>query len=313
MISFEGQVAVVTGAGRGLGRLYALELARRGASVVVNDLGGSSRGDGANASVAQEVVDEIKAAGGVAVASSDSVATPEGGKAIVDAAIDNFGRVDIVINNAGIIQFTPFADITPEDWRKTLNVHLDGGFYVSQPAFKAMKAQGYGRFVFISSTFGAFGSPATASYATAKAGILGLSNAVALDGAAHGIRSNAILPTGFSRMVTDQERGGPIPAGRQAFYDAIRPELIAPLAIFLASRECTLTHRAIAACAGRYSRVFAGYGEGWLSDPGSTPSAENIAEQIARLETTDGFFVPESSLDEMVAVCGQRGIDLAQM
>jgi NAD(P)-dependent dehydrogenase (short-subunit alcohol dehydrogenase family) len=312
-LRFDGQVGIVTGGGRGLGRLYAMGLARRGASVLVNDLGGSSQGDGCDVSVANQVVAEIEAAGGVAAASSESVATPEGGQAIVDAALDRFGRVDIVINNAGIIKFTPFDEVTPEEWRKTLNVHLDGSFHVSQPAFRVMKKQGYGRFVFISSTFGAFGQMGTSSYATAKAGLLGLSNVVALEGAAHGIRSNAVLPVGFSRMVTDQESGGPIPPGRQAYYDAIRPELITPLVIYLASRECALSHRAIAACAGRYSRVFAGYGDGWLSEAGSTPSAEDMAEQVARLDSTDGFFVPESSVDETIAVCRQRGIDLSQM
>jgi NAD(P)-dependent dehydrogenase (short-subunit alcohol dehydrogenase family) len=312
-LRFDGQVGIVTGGGRGLGRLYAMELARRGASVLVNDLGGSSQGDGCDASVANQVVAEIEAKGGVAAASSDSVATPEGGKAIVDSALDKFGRVDIVINNAGIIKFTPFDEVTPEEWRKTLNVHLDGSFHVSQPAFRAMKKQGYGRFVFISSTFGAFGQMGASSYATAKAGLLGLSNVVALEGAAHGIRSNAVLPVGFSRMVTDQETGGLVPPGRQAFYDAIRPELITPLVIYLASRECTLSHRAIAACAGRYSRVFAGYGGGWLSEAGSTPSAEDLVERVAQLDSTDGFFVPESSVDETIAVCRQRGIDLSQM
>jgi NAD(P)-dependent dehydrogenase (short-subunit alcohol dehydrogenase family) len=312
-LRFDGQVAIVTGGGRGLGRLYAMELARRGASVLVNDLGGSSQGDGSDASVANQVVAEIEAEGGVAAASSDSVATPEGGQAIVDSALDKFGRVDIVINNAGIIKFTPFDEVTSEEWRKTLNVHLDGSFHVSQPAFRVMKKQGYGRFVFISSTFGAFGQMGASSYATAKAGLLGLSNVVALEGAAHGIRSNAVLPVGFSRMVTDQETGGLVPPGRQAFYDAIRPELITPLVIYLASRECTLSHRAIAACAGRYSRVFAGYGDGWLSEAGSTPSAEDLAERVTRLDSTDGFFVPESSVDETIAVCRQRGIDLSQM
>jgi NAD(P)-dependent dehydrogenase (short-subunit alcohol dehydrogenase family) len=312
-LRFDGQVAIVTGGGRGLGRLYAMELARRGASVLVNDLGGSSRGDGSDASVADQVVAQIEAAGGVAASSRDSVGTPEGGQAIVDAAIDKFGRVDIVINNAGIIRFTPFDKVTPDEWRQTLNVHLDGSFHVSQPAFRVMKKQGYGRFVFVSSTFGAFGQPATASYATAKAGLLGLSNVVALEGAAHGIRSNAVLPVGFSRMVTDQESGGPIPPGRQAFYDAIRPELITPLVVYLASRDCSLTHRAIAACAGRYSRVFAGYGDGWLSEAGSTPSAEDLAAHVAQINGTDGFFAPESSADETIAVCLQRGIDLSQM
>ena len=311
-LRFDGQVAIVTGGGRGLGRLYAMELARRGARVLVNDLGGSSRGDGSDISVADQVVVEIEAEGGVAAASGDSVGTSEGGQAIVDAALEKFGRVDIVINNAGIISFTPFDQVTPDEWRKTLNVHLDGSFHVSQPAFRAMKRQGYGRFVFVSSTFGAFGQKGASSYAAAKAGLLGLSNVVALEGAEHGIRSNAVLPVGFSRMVTDQESGDSVPPGRKAFYDAIRPELITPLVVYLASRDCTLSHRAIAACAGRYSRVFAGYGDGWLSEAGSMPSAEDVAARVAKIDSTDGFFVPESSVDETIAVCRQRGIDLSK-
>lgn len=312
-LRFDGQVAIVTGAGRGLGRLYAKELARRGASVLVNDLGGSSEGEGADASVASQVVVEIESEGGIAAASCDSVATPAGGQAIVDAALARFGRLDIVINNAGIIRFTPFDQITGDEWRKTLGVHVDGSFHVSQPAFRVMKQQGYGRFVFISSTFGAFGQLRTASYSTAKSALLGLSNVVALEGAAHGIQSNAVLPVGFSRMVTDQAPGAEVPPGRQAFYDAIRPELIAPLVVYLASRECDLTHRAIAACAGRYSRVFAGYSDGWLSEAGTTPNAEDIATRIAQIDATDGFFVPNSSVDETITICRQRGVDLSKM
>jgi NAD(P)-dependent dehydrogenase (short-subunit alcohol dehydrogenase family) len=312
-LRFDGQAAIVTGGGRGLGRLYAMELARRGASVLVNDLGGSSQGEGADASVASQVVAEIEAEGGIAAASNDSVATAEGGQAIVAAALARFGRVDIVINNAGIIRFTPFDQITADEWRKTLSVHVDGSFHVSQPAFRVMKQQGYGRFVFISSTFGAFGQTNTASYSTAKSALLGLSNVVALEGAAHGIQSNAVLPVGFSRMVTDQAPGQEVTPGRQAFYDEIRPELIAPLVVYLASRECDLTHRAIAACAGRYSRVFSGYADGWLSEAGTTPSAEDVAAFIAQINATDGFFVPNSSVDETIAVCRQRGVDLSNM
>ncbi len=312
-LRFDGQVAIVTGGGRGLGRLYAMELARRGASVLVNDLGGSSQGEGADASVASQVVTEIEAEGGVAAASSDSVATAEGGQAIVDAALARFGRVDIVINNAGIIRFTPFDEITAGEWHKTLSVHVDGSFHVSQPAFRVMMSQGYGRFVFISSSFGAFGQAGAASYSTAKSALLGLSNVVALEGAAHGILSNAVLPMGFSRMVTDQAPDAEVPPGRQGFYDAIRPELIAPLVTYLASRECNLSHRAFAAAAGRYSRVFSGYGDGWLSEAGTTPSAEDVAGRIAQIDATDGFFVPSSSTEETITVCRQRGVDLSQM
>ena len=159
VIDFKGQVAIVTGAGRGLGRLYALDLARRGAAVVVNDLGGTMHGDGADASVADQVVDEITKAGGRAVASHDSVDSPEGGQAIVDAAVDTFGRLDAVVSNAGIFNSIPFEALSPDDWRHMLRVHLDGGFYLSQPAYKVMVKQKYGRFVFISSSAGNFGQP----------------------------------------------------------------------------------------------------------------------------------------------------------
>src|ERR1700754_164430 len=157
MIDFTGQVAVVTGAGRGLGRLYAMELARRGASVVVNDLGGTMHGEGADGTVADKVVEEITAAGGTAVASHDSVDSPEGGQAIVDTAVKHFGRLDAVVSNAGIFNSIPFDELSADDWRRMLRVHLDGGFYLAQPAFRVMKKQQYGRFVFISSSAGMFG------------------------------------------------------------------------------------------------------------------------------------------------------------
>ena len=203
MVDFTGQAAVVTGAGRGLGRLYAMELARRGAAVVVNDLGGSMHGDGADAGIADAVVEEIERAGGVAAASHDSVDSPEGGEAIVRTAIDRFGRLDAVVSNAGIFNSVPFEDLSQADWRRMLSVHLDGGFYLSQPAYREMKAAGYGRFVFISSSGGMFGQPLEAHYAAAKAGLVGLANVIAIEGAQHGILANTVLPFGFSRMVTE--------------------------------------------------------------------------------------------------------------
>jgi NAD(P)-dependent dehydrogenase (short-subunit alcohol dehydrogenase family) len=149
MLDLTDQVVVVTGAGRGLGRLYALELARRGAAVVVNDVGGTMGGDGSDPVVADRVVAEIAAAGGVATASCESVATPEGGRAIVDTALSHFGRLDAVVSNAGIFQTLPFEDLSPADWRRMIDVHLHGGFHLAQPAFRAMRQQGYGRFVFV--------------------------------------------------------------------------------------------------------------------------------------------------------------------
>jgi NAD(P)-dependent dehydrogenase (short-subunit alcohol dehydrogenase family) len=297
LIDFKGQVAIVTGAGRGLGRLYALELARRGAKVIVNDLGGTTCGESSDSSVADQVVKEIKSAGGDALSSHDSVATPEGGKAIVQAALDGFGRVDIVVSNAGIYQVTPFADLSVEEWRRMLTIHLDGSFYVSQPAFRAMQAQGYGRFVFISSSAGMFGIPGNAHYAAAKSGIFGLTNIIALEGAAHGIKANAVLPTGFSRMVT--ESTGAAEPGSSPFYQAIKPELVVPLVIFLASRACEFSHHNYAACAGRYSRVFVGLGEGWASKPGSLPTADDLLAHVDDISRTDPYIVPGSTRDEI--------------
>lgn len=307
MIDFEGQVTVVTGAGRGLGRLYALDLARRGAAVVVNDVGGTMRGDGADTSVADQVVDEITKAGGRAVASHQSVDSPEGGQAIVDTALDTFGRLDAVVSNAGIFNSIPFEALSPDDWRQMLAVHLDGGFYVSQPAYKVMAKQKYGRFVFISSSAGNFGQPMEAHYAAAKTGLVGLSNVIAIEGAAHGILSNTVLPTGFSRMVTETV-GDEKFLRESGFMRAIRAELVVPLVSFLASRACDFTHRNYSACAGRYARVFTGLGEGWLADTETEPTAEDILTHLDEVSATDKFIVPDSIVDEVLDVCDRLGI-----
>ena len=249
MIDFAGQVAVVTGAGRGLGRLYAIDLARRGASVVVNDLGGAMGGEGSDATVADAVVAEITAAGGVAVASHESVDSPAGGAAIVRTAVDRFGRLDAVISNAGIFTARIFEELTPDEWRRMLRVHLDGGFYLAQPAYRVMKAQGYGRFVFISSSAGMFGQHLEAHYAAAKAGLVGMTNVIALEGAAHGILANTVLPVGLSRMVTET-LGDPKVLEESGFFRAIRPELVVPIVVYLASRACNVSHQNYSACGG---------------------------------------------------------------
>jgi NAD(P)-dependent dehydrogenase (short-subunit alcohol dehydrogenase family) len=307
-IDFSGQAVIVTGAGRGLGRLYARELARRGAAVVVNDVGNTTDGRGRDAGVADAVVAEIAAAGGTAVASHASVDSPEGGAAIVATALDTYGRLDAVVSNAGIFQERPFEDLSPADWRRMLGVHLDGGFHLSQPAFRAMRAQGGGRFVFVASSAGLFGQAHVAHYAAAKAGLLGLANVIALEGAEHGILANAVLPFGTSRMVTDTVGDREQIPEELAFLAAIRPELVVPLVVFLASRACGLTHQAYSACAGRYARVFVGLGEGWFPDPATAPAAEDVGAHLDEVGATEPCTVPLSIYDEVAGVCARLGI-----
>jgi NAD(P)-dependent dehydrogenase (short-subunit alcohol dehydrogenase family) len=307
MIDFTDQVVVVTGAGRGLGRLYAMEIARRGGSVVVNDLGGTMHGEGSDEGFADRVVEEIERAGGVAVASHDSVASPEGGEAIVRTAIGRFGRLDAVVSNAGIFHTASFDELALKDWRRMLDVHLDGSFHVSQPAFRVMRSQGYGRFVFIASSAGLFGQPQASHYAAAKAGIVGLANVIAIEGAAHGILANSVLPFGHSRMVTETV-GGEQVAAQSPFLRALDPELVVPIVVFLASRACRLTHHNYSACAGRYARVFIGLAEGWLAEPGSKPTADDIAAHLDEVSASEPFSVPASIFDEVAGICTRLGI-----
>jgi NAD(P)-dependent dehydrogenase (short-subunit alcohol dehydrogenase family) len=308
MIDLDDQVVIVTGAGRGLGRTYAIELARRGAAVVVNDLGTSMAGDGADPRVAEEVVDEIDAAGGVAVASHDSVEHAEGGTAIVATAIDRFGRLDAVVSNAGIFQTVPFDELSGADWTRMLRVHLDGAFHVSQPAFRVMRSQGYGRFVFIASSAGMFGQPEAAHYAAAKAGTFGLANVIAIEGAEHGILANTVLPFGSSRMVTETVGDADQLPEIAAFLSAIQPELVVPIVTYLASRACQVTHHCYSACGGRYARVFVGLAEGWLASPGSQPTADDVASRFAALSEIEPYQVPMAIYDEVADVATKLGI-----
>ena len=308
MIDLSGQAVVVTGAGRGLGRAYALDLAAHGASVVVNDIGGSVTGDGTDDTVADQVVHEIHTAGGTAVASHDSVDTPEGGATIVQTALDAFGRLDAVVSNAGIYETAPYDELTVDRWRRMLRVHLDGAFHLTQPAFRAMKAQGYGRIVLVASNMAAFGYPGNAHYGAAKGGIVGLTHNLALEGEAHGILVNAVLPIGQTRMMMGSVDEATLDPVQRGLYDRSAPELVAPLVTYLASRDCSVSHQLISAAGGRYARVFLGLGKGWMAPEGSGTAAEDVAAHIADITATEPHVVPASVSDEMVGLLERYGL-----
>jgi NAD(P)-dependent dehydrogenase (short-subunit alcohol dehydrogenase family) len=288
-ITFDDRVAIVTGAGGGLGKTYALELARRGARVVVNDLGGAVDGTGSSESAADKVVTEIAEAGGEAVANYDSVASPEGGESIVQTALDSFGKVDIVINNAGILRDKSFTKMTMDEVQAVLDVHLKGGFNVSSPAFKVMRENAYGRFVFTSSASGLFGNFGQANYGAAKAGLVGLTNVLAIEGAKYNIKANAIAPIAKTRMTEDL----PIP-------DAVAAEHVTPMVVYLCSEANQYTHEIFTAGGGRYGRVFIGTNRGWFSGAERVATAEDVAEHIDDIRDLEDYIVPMSNNDEIM-------------
>jgi NAD(P)-dependent dehydrogenase (short-subunit alcohol dehydrogenase family) len=245
-LRFDGRVAVVTGGGRGLGRSYGLLLASQGAKVVVNDPGGSITGDGTDAGPAEEVVREITATGGTAVASTESVATPEGGTAIIDTALDRYGRIDILVHNAGNVRPASLKEMTCDDFEAIVDVHLRGAFHVVRPAFPLMCDTGYGRIVLTSSIGGLYGNHEVANYAVAKAGVIGLSNVAAIEGAAHGVRSNVIVPAAVTRMADGIDTSA---------YPPMGPELVAPVVGWLAHESCSVTGEMLVALAGRVARA----------------------------------------------------------
>lgn len=308
-IRFDGRVAVVTGGGNGLGRDYCLNLAQRGARVVVNDLGGTGAGVGASHAAADRVVEEIRAAGGQAVANHDSVATREGGAAIIETAMKAFGRVDIVINNAGFLRNNRFEDLTDEQIDSVINVHLKGAFYVTQPAYRVMKNQGYGRILFTASASGMFGHPWQANYGAAKAGLVGLTNVVALEGQRHGILANALLPTAATRLAAEMHEGwmeATNVSGMLAKIDfaavgetmGVEPNV--PLVLFLVSEHCTSTHAAYSSVAGRYAKLVIGSTDGWSRGPRGLPTPEEVAEHWGEITDVAKFHQPHSVYEEFI-------------
>lgn len=244
---FDGRVAVITGAGRGLGRSHALLLASKGAKVLVNDLGAPIRGDAADTSVAQAVADEIRAGGGEAIANTESVATPEGGRAIVQAALDEWGRIDILIHNAGNVRYGAIREISYEDFKSVVDVHLMGAFHMVQAAFAPMCDAGYGRIVLTSSVGGIYGNNACVNYGISKSGMIGLNNIAALEGEEFGVKSNIIVPSAVTRMAEGLDISQ---------YPPMEPELVSPAVGWLAHEDCPVTGEMIAAIAGRIARVF---------------------------------------------------------
>ncbi len=290
MVGFEDRVAIVTGAGGGLGRQHALLLAKRGAAVVVNDLGGDVTGEGASTTAADEVVAEIEAAGGVAVAEHSSVADPVGGEAIVSKALERFGRLDIVINNAGILRDKSFANLTPDLLHPVLDVHLGGAFYVSRPAFAHMKEQGYGRILFTTSGSGMMGNFGQANYAAAKMGMIGLMNVLKVEGAKYNIKVNAIAPIALTRM-TEGLFGG--------LVDKFSAELVSPAVAYLVSEECELTGEIWSVGGGSVSRFFIGLTQGYFKNPDEGAlTIEDVAGHINDIRSETDYIVPFSSQDE---------------
>lgn len=277
---FKGRVAIVTGAGGGLGKEYALDLARRGAKVVVNDLGGSVDGSGAGRSAADVVVDEIIAAGGEAVANYDSVSTMEGGRNIVKTAVDHFGKVDILINNAGILRDRSFLKMTEADWDQVTAVHLKGAFCVTQPAALVMKENNYGRIVLTASTSGIYGNFGQANYGAVKMAQVGFMNVLKLELSKYNIKVNTVAPNADSRMTR-----GLIP---DAIARKLKPKFNVPMVVYLCSEENQETGMIFAMSAGWFARTAVVSGEGvCIGDTERDISAEEVRDQLEKIKSLD--------------------------
>lgn len=289
LVEFEGRSVIVTGGGGGLGREYALALARHGARVLVNDLGGDVHGGGAATSMADQVVDEIRAAGGDAAACYDSVATAAGGRAIVDATMDAFGRVDALIHNAGILRDKTLHNLTEEDVDAVFDVHLKGGFNLAIPAFARMKEAGFGRIVMTSSSSGLLGNFGQANYGAAKTGLVGLVHVAAIEGARHGILANAIAPGARTRM-TEGLLG--------ELADLLDPAQVAAMAVYLASPQCTQTHEIYSAGGGRFARYAIGLNRGWFRTE-DVATADDVLQNIDAIRDLDSLQVFGDGMGEL--------------
>ena len=309
-LRFDGQVTVVTGAGGGLGKQYALLLAARGARIVVNDTGGSVAGDGSNIEAAHAAAEEIRRQGGQAVADTHSVTSPEGGQAIVDTALRAWGRVDIVINNAGIVGDAPFEEMTADRLNPLIDVHLKGAFYATRPAWTVMREQRYGRILNTCSAAGILGAERMSNYGAAKTGLIGFTRVLAAEGAGHNIKVNAIAPIAYTRMLARElesatgQRAGENEAAAQAVLDdlvgqylqKLDPALVAPVAAFLTHRECPVSGEIYTVGAGHVARFFIGRTKGFYR-PGL--SVEDVRDHLHEIRDEAGYTVPGGPADEM--------------
>jgi NAD(P)-dependent dehydrogenase (short-subunit alcohol dehydrogenase family) len=298
-LRFDDRVAVITGGGRGLGRAYALLLASRGAKIVVNDPGVSMSGDATDEGPADALVNEIKAAGGQAIASLDSVATPEGAKAIVKTATDAFGRVDILIHSAGNVRRGLLTEIAYEDFESVLSVHLKGAFNMVREAMPVMTAQNYGRIVLTGSINGLYGKANNASYALCKAGFMGLSNTAAIEGMDAGIKSNVIIPAAVTRMSAGIDTSQ---------FPPMEPEMVAPAVAWLCHEDCSISGEMLVAMGGRVARAFIAESEGVYR---ADWTIEDVASDIDAIRAADKPLVfapaPKGELEHLLF-----GFDMAR-
>ncbi|MBH3311552.1 SDR family oxidoreductase [Pseudomonas mosselii] len=287
-VRLQDRVVIVTGAGGGLGRAHALLFAARGAHVVVNDLGGSTHGEGANASAADRVVEEIRAAGGSAIANHDSVTD---GARIVEQALDTYGRVDVLVNNAGILRDKTFHKMEDSDWELVYRVHVEGAYKVTHAAWPHLRAQNWGRVIFTSSTSGIYGNFGQANYGMAKLGLYGLTRTLAIEGRKHGILVNAIAPTGGTRMTE-----GLIPP---QVFERLQPELISPLVVYLGSEQCQDSGELFEVGGGWVGKVRWERSQGVGFDPREGFTPEQVADNWARIGDFEGAGHPQDSLQAL--------------
>lgn len=313
-IDLSGRVAIVTGAAGGLGRAYGIALAARGAAVLVNDLGGATDGRGSSPLLAEAVAEEIRASGGRALANAATVATMSGGQSICDAAIDAFGRIDIVVANAGNQRNARFADMTEADFDAVVDVHLKGCFHTVQPAYRHMCEQGYGRIILTSSQSGVWGNPYRANYGAAKMGVLGLMHVIAQE-APPGILINAVMPNASgSRMGApsgervDADFISEILSRGSRFAERSSPDYVAALVAWLASEQCMSTRDCYTILRGHYARLEMSVSDGWSAPGHEIPTPEALAAKLGTLARLAS--APRRGIDEVDLILTRLETDL---